>query len=889
MLLVLVSGERSQASISPDQLPAWIFRLAGVACEVLVCPPVMPGAMGALGDISDIGDGAIRLRGFLNARIKRPRHIFFVTHGDGVNVVLRLLLDEARRLRPHGGAPELDVHSPFYRTRHVAILRPGRGVATAHHVASLHVDPDTAPLVADLVAEAQHFADATLPTPAIHYHGIDDERSTLHAGSLSVRSLAAVITRPEMTLARETIAQSFELDCAAKITALVEPTDEAHGPAADELRPTVPGALAATQSEVFEELLALARTQHQRPLAIVIAGDAGVGKSTVLRMAARRLCTELITDCGAVLPILVPLYFASLTSEQLALLEGEASDERRGRVFHDVLLDWWCDWFNDITYPDASGPDWIKERLRCEPVMLIFDGIDEFLTNHPGLRISDFQQMIAFLGAEYRQNGWLTIVCGVRSTPPGLPLLSSSNIREVLRLTPAQAARQFPAASNWLTTEGDLATRKLLLTPLILAQLNTRRPPKLLRPSTNGDVILLALTTIIEQSDLCGKLDHRGQPIDAQRWIDALMAAAWCMFRRLRGEIATSTLRAEAAELHRSWKEHLARTEQETEGEHLLSGFHLLLESRAFDALVQRTILYPTGRGEVRFSHREWQDFLAANYLAQVVVYRHIDEFRHVGNTARISQMAGELLCQLGVCIDEALVAQLLHHAQETGAPLITANFSALLTNSRVLLEGPAIDVFLSAVNSAPAIARYITLSGLGYRALRGDDASAPDLRHRLARVFRDYLRTPNPTADLGMMRSLAWCYQKAYARRFGGPQVTDAWPGLDGDTERAVLAMMCSTSDEGPRFLAEHRSVQMALLEVQQVVAPDPNRPISGVHYLYCLCVARHHGGGIAELGRELPALLAPGSPYAAAIEGYELVPELRDILAICRRLAED
>lgn len=78
-----------------------------------------------------------------------------------------------------------------------------------------------------------------------------------------------------------------------------------------------------------------------------------------------------------------------------------------------------------------------------------------------------------------------------------------------------------------------------------------------------------------------------------------------------------------------------------------------------------------------------------------------------------------------------------------------------------------------------------------------------------------------------------------------------------------------------------------MALLEVQQVVAGDPHRPISGVHYLYCLVVARHHGGGIAELGRELPALLAPGSAYAAAIESYDLVPELHEILATCRRLA--
>ena len=54
----------------------------------------------------------------------------------------------------------------------------------------------------------------------------------------------------------------------------------------------------------------------------------------------------------------------------------------------------------------------------------------------------------------------------------------------------------------------------------------------------------------------------------------------------------------------------------------------------------------------------------------------------------------------------------------------------------------------------------------------------------------------------------------------------------------------------------------------------------------LYRLCVARRHGAGIAELGREPPGFLAPGSSYAAAIEDFSLVPELREVLAACRRL---
>lgn len=883
VLLVFVSGQDSPADVFSEALSTSILHNAGVSFEILRYPAA-PG---------DPGESAARLRSTLNERFRRLHHVFFITHGAGSVVVLRMLVEEAQRLRPGQLAPiELDVRSPLYRTRHVAIMGPGRGVTLARHSAGAPLGAEVASLVEAMAAEAPHFQAVTLPMPVLHYAGMDEEQPGQRSGSQTVKALAALLVRPETLLAQETIAQTFELDCAARITSLVQPAAGGDGGGHDVVHATVPGADGAAQSEVFEDLLVFARSQHQRPAVMVVAGDAGVGKSTVLRMAARHLCSELVasSDGGAVLPILVPLYFASLSSDHLAALDAEASQDRRGRVLHEVLLDWWCKWFSDITYPDAIGVEWLRARLRSDATVLILDGVDEFVANHPTLSTLDFQQMLAFLGTEYRHNSWLAIVLGVRVTHPGLPLLASSNnIREVLRLTPGQAMRQFPATSAWFNATGDAPIRPLLLTPLILAQLNTRRASASQRPSSYGEVVLLALTTIIEQSELSGKLDEQGRPIDPRCWIDALMAVAWCLFRRLRGEISTSTLKFDGADLHRAWAEHLERTQQQALGERLLSGFHLLCQGRAFDALLHRTILYPTGRGEVRFIHREWQDFLAARYLAQAVMYRHVDEFRHVGNTARISKMAGELLCQAGVSIDEAFVSSLLQHARDSGADLIAANFAALVTNSRILMEGPAIDAFLSSVHTMPAISRCITLIGLGYRALRSaeDDATAHDLRYWLARVFRRYLSDAPAGDDLGVMKSVAWCYRKAYAQRFGGAQVTDAWPGLDDEADRSALAMMCSTSEAGPRFRAEHRSVQMALLEVQQVVPDDPFRPISGLHYLYCLCVARHHGAGIAELGRGLPALLAEGSRYAAAIEAYTAVPELREILATCRRLA--
>jgi len=124
-------------------------------------------------------------------RSRRMRHISFVAHGEGTGVVARMLLDEARRLRPGAGA-EGDVRSPFYRTRHVAIVRPGRSGALAlagsGNVPSL--SPETAALVAELAAEARRFADATLPAPVLHHVAIDPANP--HTIALAARALASL-------------------------------------------------------------------------------------------------------------------------------------------------------------------------------------------------------------------------------------------------------------------------------------------------------------------------------------------------------------------------------------------------------------------------------------------------------------------------------------------------------------------------------------------------------------------------------------------------------------------------------------------------------------------------------------------------------------------------
>jgi hypothetical protein len=206
-------------------------------------------------------------------------------------------------------------------------------------------------------------------------------------------------------------------------------------------------------------------------------------------------------------------------------------------------------------------------------------------------------------------------------------------------------------------------------------------------------------------------------------------------------------------------------------------------------------------------------------------------------------------------------------------------------------MDGPAIDLLLSGIGDMQSVARIVALNGLGYRALRDDDSSAKDLRTRLLPVFESHLsQDPSDPEHSWVTASIAWCYLKAWSQRFGSPPPAGPWPApSDEETDqRKALEMMCSMTPTGPRLLPEHRSVQLAFLQAQYMALEDPDRPISVVHYLYYLVVARRHGAHVVELGRELPLILRPDSPIAEVIRSYALVPELARVLETCSRIHE-
>jgi serine/threonine protein kinase len=838
MLLVLVGDDAMR------EIPPAIFDQAAVDTDVLVYRGTDPE----------------ELRDALEQR--RERHVVFLTRGEGTPAVMRLLLEEATAARARGVRLP-DARSLLHRTRSVVALLPGKSSAPRPIRSRDEASPEFR-----LLAELRALADAHLPVPTLVQVG--DVRP---GDSKAEAQLAALLATPELVLARESIASTFDLDCAAKIVSLIAPADGGtHG------TPLV-GSAAATQAEVFGELLALCRSQHVRPVRAVLTGEAGVGKSTVLRTLTRRLSTDYLAgDADAPLAVFVPLYFTSIDAERVA---AKPDPVARGRALLSLVLEWWTEWVGSLTFGAAVTVEWLHARLKKEPVALIFDGVDEFLTNHQAIGVADFRHMLGHLSADYEQNHRLTMLLGVRSAQPGLASFASdaSRIHEVMRLTSEQAAQRFPSASAFLASMKNEQLEKLLLTPLILAQLDVSRPAHVRRPATRSDVIHIALSTIVEQSELAKV--HA----DPAHWIDALMIVASIFFARLRAESVVSALKADAAALLRSWEEHVDRSGHRDAAAPVLAGIALVADDRGCDALCRRTILYPTGQGEVRFIHREWQDFLTARYLATCIRHGYLRGLGHFAFTLPMFLAAGEMLGDTRIEAD--LVRAVEDAARDTGEGLIHANFCAVLGNSRTPMSGPALEMLLGDLTRAPLLSRLVTLASFGNRAMKNDptDPSAADVRSHLVRGLMALVEDQRVDC---LSRSLAWCNLTAFHQAFqtGMPSVPCPNLGERVEDEQAALELLCDASKTPPIVSPRHRSLQIAWVQIQSMILVAPHRPISAAHYLYTVVVAKKHRAHIPEVSQELPAIFTEGTPIYNGYKNYALVPELWPLFQRCRDL---
>ncbi|MGH8601557.1 MAG: NACHT domain-containing protein, partial [Gammaproteobacteria bacterium] len=643
--------------------------------------------------------------------------------------------------------------------------------------------------------------------------------------------------------------------------------------------PSLETAFSGTQTEIRDAALARIHAGGERPRQMVITGAAGVGKSLVVRMIAWRLGREYLSSGlnNRPLPLFIPLQQVTLTdlTEDLDLWS--------------ILWRWWVNWAHSLYPLPENNMDWLESTMQTTPVTVFLDGVDDFLVNHPTIGLSTVTTMLRQAANRYRSNSRLSFIVAIRAGFPGLQRLADDpkDIFEVLRLSEAQAERFFPACKAWLPDIDDRELVNLMLTPLILSNYEPERDAALASNSlTRCSVLGQTIRTIIRRSNLIGVRAKATRVVEIDHLVYALTLIAWLFFRKSRGEISTEVLQTEARDVSKQWEAFFAQHGAGSDVQDIIMGFRLAADPETCNALLQRTVFLATGPEKVRFSHRHWQEFLLAQYFALCLEWGHVEDFGVTAFNSHIYRMAGELF--QGREISEQRMQAVLNSWARSRNTYITGNLIAFLAWTQTAIDARAIRLLLGELPNFEALSRVVLIAGLGYRILvdQNNDHARVDLRRAFVPMLREFSNPATAPVDDAVASSLAWCYQKAFAEKFGIPQPEVPWPAIGfDDTETAkALPMICTVKDAELILDARSRSLQLAFLVPILDAYDDPNLAIRALHYLYYLVVARKHGAHVMELAQELPPILASGGEFERVIQSFTLVPEALTLYTRCQ-----
>jgi hypothetical protein len=756
-------------------------------------------------------------------------------------------------------------------------------------------------------------------------HKLATRNTDMIAGVLAKRLHTAVHAQT-LAVTTQSVALIYDFERALRLVALVGDVSSA------EINSR--GETIGTQASIDERLRTFLSAGAERVRSVVITGDAGVGKSVVIRRLARTLILSHLNrdDDSKPLAIVVPLQRVKFTKDQANEFNRGAND---GRAWNVLALDW-CAYVNGILERDRAqrpmetGAElrmpklefaWLQRRLSQDPAVLIFDGVDEFLSNNLLIGFDEFHGMVRKLQEDFGRNTSLTILLGVRSSQGGIDTLAGSkqNIFRVRRLKISEANSIYRGAKEWIERFHDEELQDLLLTPLILAQLGPRldklSPENL---SSRAAILEAALDAILEKADLeLPDGDRPKRAIDSDQWKDALSLVAWRYHAGSRATMGVEQLRSEceatlgkaafAIDRPLTWRMLLDPPLELTNKYPLLAeknpALRKFVDNLALTTacetihVLMRTIFFPTDELTFRFLHRDWQDFLASRYFADCVRYDHADELRDQASTQSMFKMAGEQMSDLAVKRDR--MEFFLGRSQDLKRHYIVGNFLALINNSVIPIEGPVLSLLFAVFDRIEGIAGHVTLAGLGYRALNahrqpeGDrrDPTAAAIRKNLEPLLQKIASLENHDATLPVTIHMARCYLAALGEDSTGdmaseklaPTLTERSPEHD----EATLLQVATRTATGFDLTTPQRSLQRAFLEIQSLVTErhEPARPIAVVHYLFFLSLAHYYDAGIGELHEELPRLLRRGSALEAEIEKYNL-PPLTALYRQCQRM---
>jgi hypothetical protein len=729
-----------------------------------------------------------------------------------------------------------------------------------------------------------------------------------------------------MAVAAHTVVRSIYFDRALNIDWQIIPRDPAVRARFDRCTPGM-------QTEVYRYLLEASLAEGIEPARMAVLGDGLVGKSTVLRRLARKLAADYLSDAGGSVPLPILLPMKQVQIEPI--MRGE--DWNVGEELLHRLLRYWCVWANELTYENAVNPEWLAFQLDHGRLVIIFDGVDEFLQRNDWATIEHFRSLMEAVQRLYHTNGGLKLILGVRSTQRRLNAILDVCDRsyEVLPLTNRQieTVGRFVKMRELIAATNDPSTQELLRRPISINWLGSQVEELLKggRIKSQAEVYLAILRAIVRSRGLTEQVFPAARGGHAEEdgndalfpsidvWVDALAVISWLFFKNFTPVLSLEVIRVELQRDLVEWQKlctippSSARRNgaadpfstvepgippaQMTEGEwDPLPVFTLLLNHSALEMLFNSTILFNVGANRFRMMHEELEQFLVARYLALFIRGEFFSELRHRAFSQVMCQIAGTMLEDSNFSyekVNRAIQGWLSADWEPRRKELMIAAFFSLVGNTRPRLDGIVFDLLERYLPQMPAIAHLVTFTSFGQWALSTprDEQGSEYLRRRvhgmLQRFFSgDAIGVRNP-----LIRSLVWCLLKAMFKKFGvGVEPKDP-PALGTQPEHvnSALEIMGRSSETQDPF---HRSLQSVFTEIQRVVLYDSDRPVSVAHFLYCVCSAIYRGAPIKEVVAELGEIFREGSEVGGKIQQkYQeyAVLEVFDLYCTCKRMWEE
>jgi tRNA A-37 threonylcarbamoyl transferase component Bud32 len=751
--------------------------------------------------------------------------------------------------------------------------RPIEGVdvlATGESNVDLEVRPDTATIRGATTSDAVKRPEKARHMPLAYEIGSH------------VRQFASQV---DAAIARYTAERAYKLDRFDNVRTLVD----------EQVSPESHNGDAGGQAQVAERIIRSARSINPEPTSWLVTGETGVGKSIALRRVARVLGLQYLRGrAESSLPIGIILQQITLARSDVAEI---VNAEDAGHCAWVKIASSWCAWADQLLDEEMAAAGWREEeratrgrinlpwlerRLAEHPTLLILDGLDEFITNHPGIALDHLRDLVSYLQSRFRHNGRLVIVAAARTGIRHLESLASTaaQVLVVPRLTEGQAAIMFPHAARFLDRATNDRSRALLLTPLILSELRPLAVKEVGTKLSGFDLTGIALNSILSRSGVANQRDMAGKRYPLEAWRAALAFLAWTFFRSNRGEAPVMSALAEALDASRTWRAAMVEAD-DTDAACFADASQILADRACCQFLVTRTVFYPTGQTSMRFRHRHWEDYLAALYLGWSVKHQNAVGLGQRAFTDTVCELSVDLLRDTS--IDLAAVTRLVSATLETRNELIVGNFTALLGDSFLGVTEEAIGRgLLGRLAEFPPLAQYGIIGSLGYRAIR--QTAHDPWAHVVRAAFRKYL------ADDGLARhiisrtpvlmSATWCYLELMRQRFQLDSPTTDWPGLrPADAE----GLLYTRTDAGGVSNARQRSIQNAFVDYQLSLLEYPDKAVKAMHHLLIVVSAFVGGAADAEVEKALPQLIS-NSELESAVRRYSEVPALAQIWDICK-----